>query len=178
MTAPKSSRTHVEADVSRRRMEASASSTKRAARAGPVQWKDTHTSTRGIWRFVIRLPFLFWILLFKSLSLQMGGGKKNKQKPRRSEITTLCLLLKKRRERSASSASWRRDCGSQFADMPLVSESGCSGGGTGSIPAGRDESMQRERGREGGGREHMQEQVRVPFYFVSFLSPFQLKGNI
>lgn len=107
-----------------------------------------------------------------------GEEKKNKQKPRRSEITTLCLLLKKRRERSASSASWRRDCGSQFADMPLVSESGCSGGGTGSIPAGRDESMQRERGREGGGREHMQEQVRVPFYFVSFLSPFQLKGNI
>lgn len=80
MTAPKSSRTHVEADVSRRRMEASASSTKRAARAGPVQWKDTHTSTRGIWRFVIRLPFLFWILLFKSLSLQMGGGKKKQAK--------------------------------------------------------------------------------------------------
>ncbi|TNN64365.1 hypothetical protein EYF80_025406 [Liparis tanakae] len=36
--------------------------------------------------------------------------------------------------------------------MPVVSESGCGGGGRESIPAGRDESMQRERG---GGRELM-----------------------
>lgn len=42
--------------------------------------------------------------------------------------------------------------GSQFADMPVVSESGCSGGGRYCIPAGGDESMQGERG---GGREHM-----------------------
>ena len=32
--------------------------------------------------------------------------------------------------------------------MPVVSESGCSGGGRECIPAGRDESMQRERGGE------------------------------
>lgn len=60
-------------------------------------------------------------------------------------------------------------CGSQFADMPVVSESGCSGGGRESIPAGQDESMQRERG---GGREGAREcnitQVKVPFHFHNF----------
>ena len=44
-------------------------------------------------------------------------------------------------------------CVCQFADMPVVSESGCSGGGRECIPAGRDESMQREREGGRGGRE-------------------------